>query len=157
MDPRSADTTVPPVEPVALWGLVVGVHSAVNPRLDAELQEAVGIPLTWFEVLLRLVRAEDQRMTLTRLADAVSFTSGGFSRVADRIVAAGLVERLPCPSNRRATHVHLTDHGRRTLDAALEVHAAGIRRLVLDALDDRQAAALRDALHAVWRSFRPPP
>jgi len=142
-------------DPITLWGLVVGVHTTVNGRLDAELQERLGIPLTWFEVLLRLARTEDQRMTMTRLAESVSFSSGGFSRVADRLVAAGLLERLPCPGNRRATLAHLTEDGRRTLDAALAAHADGVQRLVLAHLDDAQAAALRDALHTLWRVHRP--
>jgi DNA-binding MarR family transcriptional regulator len=152
--PRS-DATGLHADPITLWGLVVGVHTTINGRLDTELQDRLVNPLTWFEVLLRLARAEDERMTMTRLAESVSFSSGGFSRVADRLVAAGLLERLPCPGNRRATLAHLTDHGRRTLDSALAVHADGIQRLVLAHLDEAQAAALRDALAVLWRAHRP--
>ena len=34
------------------WGALLKVHAALVPRLDRELQETHGLPLTWYDVLL---------------------------------------------------------------------------------------------------------
>ena len=59
----------------------------------AEIDAAVGIPITWAEVLFRLRRTPGEALPSTRLAREVSFSSGGFTELMDRLVAAGLVER----------------------------------------------------------------
>ena len=44
------------------WGALLKVHAALVPRLDRELQEAHGLPLTWYDVLLELNAAPDRRL-----------------------------------------------------------------------------------------------
>ena len=136
-------------ERVTTWGLLMEMQSAVNAALARDLDEELSLPLAWFEVLLRLARTPGERMTMTRLAEAVSFSSGGFSRVADRLEAAGLVGREPCPDNRRSTWAVLTDQGRATLRSALDVHAAGLQRRVFDHLETAEAAKLARLLRTI--------
>ena len=38
---------------------------------------------------------------MSQLADQVALTSGGITRLLDRMTAAGLVQRVPCPTDRR--------------------------------------------------------
>ena len=136
-------------ERVTTWGLLMETQSAVNAALARELDEQLALPLAWFEVLLRLARTPGERMTMTRLAEAVSFSSGGFSRVADRLEAAGLLAREPCPDNRRSTWAVLTDQGRATVREALEVHASGLQRHVFDHLGAAEAAQLARVLRTL--------
>ena len=79
---------------------------------------------------------------LGELAQQVALTSGGVTRLLDRMIGAGLVERVPCATDRRVLFAALTDRGRATLAEALVVHAADLReafdgfsRRDLDALD----------------------
>jgi DNA-binding MarR family transcriptional regulator len=142
-------------ERVTTWGLLMETQSAVNAALARELDERLGLPLAWFEVLLRLARTPGERMTMTRLAGAVSFSSGGFSRVADRLEAAGLLAREPCPDNRRSTWAVLTDHGRTTLRAALDIHADGLQRRAFDHLSAAEASELARILRVLRDAQNP--
>ena len=50
------------------------------------------------------------------LAEDVSLTTGGVTRLVDRMEAAGYVERVPCSTDRRVSYAGLTDRGRAKLD-----------------------------------------
>ncbi len=136
-------------EVITTWGLVMEASSGVNRHLEQEMLQDLGIPLTFFEVLLRLSRSADDGVSLNALAAQVSFSSGGFSRLVDRMEARGLVERRPCPTNRRSTLVALTTSGRAVLDDAVRVHAAGLRRHLLGALEPRQVSELAASMRIV--------
>lgn len=141
------------VAAVTVWGLLVEVHARGNRVLEDDLAQRHGIPLTWFEVLLRLSRSPERRQRVSELARQVSFSSGGFTRLADRMVEAGLVERRAHPTDRRGGLVVLTDAGLELVTAAVATQARMLRDVVLAALPpgdlDRWAAdtrRLRDAL-----------
>ena len=52
---------------------------------------------------------------MSRLSNDIALTTGGVTRLVDRMVEAGLVERQACPSDRRSIHVILTPEGRDVL------------------------------------------
>ena len=140
---------------MTVWGLLVEVHARGNRALEEDLAQRHGIPLTWFEVLLRLSRSPDRQQRVSELARQVSFSSGGFTRLADRMVEAGLVERRAHPTDRRGGLVVLTDAGSDLVTAAVATQARMLRDVVLAALPtedlDRWAAdtrRVRDALDA---------
>ncbi|WP_338897024.1 MarR family transcriptional regulator [Streptomyces sp. TG1A-60] len=83
---------------VTLYGLFVDAFARLKPVVPRVL----GVPDTWFEVLLRLGRTPGHRLRMTDLAEAVSFSSGGFTRLADRMAKEGLIRRDPDPADRRA-------------------------------------------------------
>ena len=62
------------------------------------------------------------------------------------MVAAGLVERESCPSDRRVQWVVLSDAGERKLDEALEVHLGDLQREVFDRLEPAELTVLERAL-----------
>jgi DNA-binding MarR family transcriptional regulator len=59
-----------------------------------------------------------------------------------RLEQRGLVERVPCPTDRRATNVRLAGAGRRAVIRATSGHIDHVRRLVIDRLDRDELAAL---------------
>jgi DNA-binding MarR family transcriptional regulator len=72
--------------------------------------------------------------------------------VVRRLEERELVERFPCPEDRRATNARLTVDGWDTVVGAAPGHVEAVRRLVLDPLSRRQLAQLRsigDALLTV--------
>ncbi|MET8982760.1 MarR family transcriptional regulator [Streptomyces sp. NPDC004539] len=133
---------------VTLYGLFVEAFTRLKPLVHHDL----GVPDTWFEVLLRLGRTPEHRLRMTDLAEAVSFSSGGFTRLADRMEKAGLIRRDPDPADRRAALAVLTEEGGEALDRAMAVHVAHLRTRVTGPLsaDDRRdleriLRVLRDA------------
>jgi DNA-binding MarR family transcriptional regulator len=78
------------------------------------------------------------------LVPALVLSSGAMTNRIDRVEAAGLVDRLPDPDDRRGTLVALTAKGRQVVDAALLAHLANEERLLgaLSAAERRQLTNL---------------
>ncbi|NIJ10220.1 DNA-binding MarR family transcriptional regulator [Saccharomonospora amisosensis] len=139
----------PDDEVVALWGLVTEGYLATQDRLLGEIAQRFGLAPASFDILLRLARAPQHRMPMTRLAKEAALSSGGFTKVADRLVAAGLVRRLPSPQDRRVTYVCLTTHGVDIAAQARKASADILRRTVLSPLGPQTTAALADAMRTL--------
>ena len=103
---------------VTLWGLFFEAYQGIQRRLDRELRAEVSLPDGWLEVLLRIGRTPGQAVPMTQLAEMVLFSSGGFTKLADRMERAGLIHRAPCPTDRRSLLATLTPEGERVLDRA---------------------------------------
>jgi DNA-binding MarR family transcriptional regulator len=110
------------------------------------MEAACGLPLSWYDVLIRLGRSPEGHLTMSRLAAEVSFTSGGITRLVDRIAEAGYVERASCPTDRRAVHVQLTPAGCEVLRQATAQNLEGVQHHLIDRLDPAERAALDGAL-----------
>jgi DNA-binding MarR family transcriptional regulator len=127
-------------------GLIVRSHRLLTDRLGRELEQDVGIPLVFFDVLINVGAAPEGRVTMSRLSNDIALTTGGVTRLVDRMVEAGLVERQACPSDRRSIHVILTPEGRTVLDRAIAAHIEGIDRHLMAHLSDKDRANLATAL-----------
>ena len=138
-------------ERLALMGLLVRSHRRLTYLLGRELEQSVGIPLVWFDVLIHIGGAEEGRLTMSRLSAEVALTTGGVTRLVDRMVEAGLVARQNCPSDRRSVHVVLTPTGQATLRNAIGAHIEGIERHLVAPLNDTDRAALTVALSKLVR------
>lgn len=126
---------------ITTFGRLIEVQSRLERRLGAELESRCDLPHAWFEVLVRLGRSQGARLTMGSLAEQVSLTTGGVTRLVDRMEAAGYVERVPCPTDRRVSYTALTDAGRAKLDEAARVHAANLRS-VFSAFSDAERTTL---------------
>jgi DNA-binding MarR family transcriptional regulator len=135
---------------ITLWGLFLEVQAGIGRRLGRELRAEIDLPDAWFEVLLRIGRTPGQAVRMTDLANQVLFSSGGFTKLADRMEQAGLIRREPCPDDRRAIFAVLTAEGRRVLDRALAVHLPGLQRYLCDPLDARE----RHEFETILRTLR---
>jgi DNA-binding MarR family transcriptional regulator len=133
-------------ERIQLMGLIVRAHRRLTDSLGRELEQGVGIPLVFFDVLIHVGGAPDRRLTMSRLSADVALTTGGVTRLVDRMVEAGLVAREACPSDRRSIYVVLTPQGQAVLDQAVAAHIEGIDRHLMAHLNERDRAALEVAL-----------
>jgi len=136
-------------ERIQLMGLIVRTHKRLTDSLGRELEQSVGIPLVFFDVLIHVGGAPDGRLTMSRLSADVALTTGGVTRLVDRMVDAGLVARQNCPNDRRSVHVVLTPEGRAVLGRAVAAHVDGIDRHLVAHLDASDRAALAAALTKV--------
>jgi DNA-binding MarR family transcriptional regulator len=136
-------------ELVTWWGLVVEAYARTGQLVQVGAVDGVDVPGPWFEVLLRLLRTPGQRLTMTQLARDVTLTSGGFTKLADRMVTAGLIERGPSSDDRRVTHVALTPEGLRIGEEAQRRHVASLREHFLAPLGVERAARLAELMRAL--------
>lgn len=149
MTTRRIDPATDDDEMVSWWGLVIEGYVATQDALMGEIGERFGLAPASFDILVRLLRSPGHRMPMTRLATEAALSSGGFTKVADRLVAAGLIRREPCDTDRRVTFAVLTDHG---IDVAREARAACaeiLRRIVLGPLGADAAEGLAEAMRTL--------
>jgi DNA-binding MarR family transcriptional regulator len=133
-------------ERITFMGLLVEAHARLTRVLGHELEAECGLPLTWFDVMVRIGRTPEGFLTMSGLANEVSLTSGGITRLVDRIAAAGYVERRNCPTDRRSIFVSLTPTGVEMLERASRAHLEGLERHLLGPLEPAERAALEAGL-----------
>jgi DNA-binding MarR family transcriptional regulator len=142
-------------EKVQLFGLLLETNARLARSLGLELESTCELPLAWFDVLLQLRRAPDGRLRMNEIADAIVHSTGGTTRLIDRLEGAQLVERRNCPSDRRAIHVAITDQGNTKLDEALRVHLEYLEGSLANRLSDDERATLAMLLTKLNRPARP--
>jgi len=128
------------------WGAFLTAHKALENILSRELESACGLPLTWFDALAQLRMAPAQRLTMGQLATALLFSKSGLTRLIDRMVEAGLVQRLARPGDRRSLHIALTNAGEEKYRQALPIHLEHVKRHFAAYIEDDEAAAVESAL-----------
>src|SRR5215510_6690589 len=94
------------------WGALTRTHAAISGRLQEALAAADFPPLPWYEVLATVADAPEQRMKMGDLAEALVITRGGLTKLVDRLVKAGLLERTFCETDRRVSYATLCTAGR---------------------------------------------
>jgi DNA-binding MarR family transcriptional regulator len=126
------------------WRAFLEASTVVIDVLDQEMDAERGLPLRWYDVLIRLEEGDGVRMN--ELADRILFSKSGLTRMVDRMEQEGLVRRERPPEDRRVIRVFLTDEGRERMRSAREVHHQGIQRHFLSHLDGEDLDALAAAL-----------
>ncbi len=130
--PRATRLTEPEM---AAWTGFLRAHARVMRRLDRELEEECALSLAQYDVLIHLARAPHKRLRMTDLADQVLLSRSGLTRLVDRLVTLGLVERSACPSDARGVYAVITEEGLARFQTASVVHLRGVREHVIGRLD----------------------
>src|SRR3954463_5555574 len=113
------------------WRGFLRAHAALVRDLDAELQNAHGLSLSSYEVLLLLAGAPKRQLRMSELAKATLITLGGVTRLVDRLEREGLGPRGRCASDARGLRGGLPAAALQRLREAGPTHRAGIRRRFL--------------------------
>jgi DNA-binding MarR family transcriptional regulator len=106
----------PRTELIRLFSELVRLETDLWDLVDRRLREDHDLPLSWFEPLQVVDRVVNCRVV--DIADALSITVGGVSKLVDRIEQAGWCARARNPKDARSSVVTLTASGRRVLKAA---------------------------------------
>lgn len=131
------------------WVAVVHARDAVANVVERRLQERVGVPLAWYEVLFRLSREPEGACRMHDLTRPTLLSKSGLTRLIDRMERDGLVRRTSDDEDRRGTLAVLTPKGRRILDRSRPVFLDAIRNHFSRHLTEADARELRRVLGKV--------
>ena len=128
------------MDPLFEFALAV---KAITRELERRVNEAMRpLGLTAVQADALYVIGQAGPLSLKQLGDLLIAEAGHPSRLVDRLVEAGLVERRPAGDDRRRVVLSLTARGRR-----LESRAADTRERLLDVA--REAVGDRDVTPAL--------
>lgn len=152
LDGGMDDPTPSPTE-MAAWARLVRVANALIDSVEADLKTAGHPPLAWYDVLLELERAGPAGLRPVALQQAMLLAQWNLSRLVDRMGAAGLVARRPCPDDRRGQILVATPEGVALRARIWPVYRRAVQRHFAARLGPEDLTALR----AVLDRLGPPP
>jgi DNA-binding MarR family transcriptional regulator len=134
------------------WGALTRTHAAIVGRLQEALAASDFPPLPWYEVLATVAAAPEQRMKMGELAEAMVITRGGLTKLVDRLIKAGLMERTFCETDRRVSYATLLPAGQALLEEMRPVVIAELKVAFAANLTDGEASELQQMLERVRSS-----
>ncbi len=118
------------------------VQQGLLAAVERDLKKAGFPPLAWYDALLELTRANHGALRPLELEKAMLLPQYSTSRLVDRMVEAGLVERKTCPVDGRGQFVAVTHAGRALQKKMWDCYAAAIERHVGAKVSNKEAAGL---------------
>ena len=135
----NAEVAAPPAAPVA--DLAPRLRFAVM-RLSRRLRQHAPGDITSSQLSALATIAAEDRITLSRLAEAEGVQPPSITRVVDVLVGRGLATRTPSDEDRRVAWVEPTAEGRAVIDAVRRERDAYLaRRLRTLSAEDRAVLA----------------
>jgi DNA-binding MarR family transcriptional regulator len=136
---------------VRAWRGLLRAHACLAKRLDAELEQAHGLPMTSYEVLHHLQDSSGGRMRMCDLAEQAQLSRSGLTRLVDRLERDELLERCSCDHDARGSYACLTELGRERLAEARGTHLAVVREHFFSRFSEGELSALAD----LWDRIAP--
>jgi DNA-binding MarR family transcriptional regulator len=141
----------------AAWRALIGAVLVIPRLLEGDLLEAHGLNPSEYSVLQHLSEAPERSLRMNELANYVSLSGSGLTRVVERLSRQGLVERVRAESDGRGQSAVLTPAGLKRLQEAWPTHLASVRRHVLDHLAGLDLGAFADAVGRIADADLGPP
>ena len=136
---------------VDAWRAVVTSHAAVTERVQKALAAADLPPLSWYEVLAAVKRSPTGRPRMSELAEWLTLSRGGITKLVDRLQDAGCIARVSCSEDRRSLQAELTPAGEKLLGEMRTVYRSELERH-LASLTSEEAELIATALQKVTGS-----
>jgi DNA-binding MarR family transcriptional regulator len=154
--PAPAATTLSPRDPrIGTWRDFLVAHARLQRLLDEELRAEHDLSLAEYDALLQLAEAPGRRLRMHQLADRVVLSRSGITRLIDRLLVDGAVERSLCATDARGAEAVLTAAGLDRLREASRTHLRGIAHHFLDVIPPDELSAVGRAMSAVLAGFAP--
>jgi MarR family transcriptional regulator, organic hydroperoxide resistance regulator len=123
------------------------VHAQLALPVNRRLRAEFGLSVALFELMAAIADAPGCRVH--DLAAELGVSTGGVSKLVDRLESAGLCRRLPNPADRRSSLVELTPAGQRTCAGAGLAVDEELRGLLTGSLSVAQVSELTSTLRAL--------
>ena len=127
-----------------LFHQLVRFETELWNAVDARLRDEFDLPLSRLEPMQVIARRPSCRVN--DIAEELSITIGGTSKLVDRIEAAGYCIRRANPDDRRSSVIELTDAGRRVLTNAAKAFEDELETRIRSAVPARSLQQLYSTL-----------
>lgn len=138
---------------ITTFGKFLEAQARLVNLLNKSLEEKCSISIIWFEVLIRLARSPNNYLAIGELGEQVVLTSGGITRLVDRIEKVGYVVRKPCPRDRRVQYVVITSQGLEKLQEAIPVHLENLQNNLINPLSKDELLKFESSLEKLRNSI----
>lgn len=136
------------------WESLFRTQVAVMRVLRQDFAGA-GMSINEYDVLYNIARCPERRIRLRDLNESVLITQSSVSRLIDRLVARGFVEKFEDELDARSTIVALTATGMSEFRRVGRIHADSIERHVGGALTEDELATLQQLCERLRAPFVP--
>jgi DNA-binding MarR family transcriptional regulator len=126
---------------------VARVTSTAAELLEVLWGRASTAPVSASQLRVLLVLEHHEGVNLRILTDTLASTPSSTSRLCDRLQAAGFIERVASPADRREVRLHLSSQGHAFL-ADLRARREKVLQAVLDQMPAAHRTALLQGLEA---------
>ncbi len=127
---------------VSAWMALVTISRILRERIEADLK-AAGLPaLSWYDALLELEKAGKDGLRPYELKDRLLLPQYGTSRLLDRMIAAGLIEKTDCTTDARGFLVRPTSKGLEMRQNMWPIYARALQEHFGRVIDDEEIKAL---------------
>jgi MarR family transcriptional regulator, organic hydroperoxide resistance regulator len=123
------------------------VHAQLALPVNRRLRAQFGLSVVLFELVTAI--ADEPGCRVHDLAAELGVSTGGVSKLVDRLEAADLCRRLPNPSDRRSSLVELTAAGGLTCAGASQAVDEELNVLLAESLSAAQVSELAVTLRAL--------
>ena len=128
-----------------LWRSWLTAITLVPEVLGHDLQEAHGLTLADYDILVRLSESPDHALRMSELAHKTLVSRSLLTHQVDRMERAGLVLRQVCEEDGRGLRAVMTDAGWELLQIAARDHVESVRHRMVDVLTPEEFTALGEA------------
>jgi DNA-binding MarR family transcriptional regulator len=137
-----------------IWRAWMTANVEFSAYVDRQLRRESGMPMAYYEILVRLSEAKERSLRMSDLADASMSSRSRLSHAVAALEKNGWVVRRPADGDRRGWVCELTDAGFAALAEAAPGHVTAVREKLFDVLTPEQLGTLRDVGRAISAGLR---
>ena len=116
----------PPSAERLAWVRSLEAHTRLVELMDAELRRDCGVPLAWYDVLIKIWLAPGHRIRMAELAEEVLVSRSWLTRRVLQLEKAELVTRSSGGGDGRGVYAVMTPAGQLSFARMEQSHAASI-------------------------------
>ena len=137
------------VEQQVSWRAFLQGASRLIEGLNRQLERDAGLSVSEYEILSRLSETSGRTLRMSDLAMSLVHSRSRLTHTVGRLESRALVERRPCPDDRRGVNCVMTDAGYGLLVGTAPGHVRAVRELLVDRLTEAELRALGEAMTKV--------
>src|SRR5215472_2817798 len=140
---------------LTIWRNLHLADAVICQELNAKLAARVGCSLIEHDMLAWVSVAPSQRLRMADLAALLRVTPGGLTRIADRTVERGWIQRDRPAHNRREVYAVLTSAGRSLLRSARQTYLGVLEEMLAGQLAEADLSMLLNVSQKLLDGLNP--